>query len=187
MRPADRIETARMLLRPWAPSDAGALREVFDASRAALEQWTPWVLDGSDTVDALREKLQKYADNFSAGVEWRYAMIAHDDGRILGGASLHPRVGPGAIEIGYWVATPATGQGFATEAAEALTAQALRSGDIERIEIRCEPANDASMRVPQRLGYRAAFPLVHEPPTPGRRGGTVVVWQRVVERPGASG
>ena len=168
-----------MLLRAWEAGDADSLREAFDVSRAALERWTPWVLSGSDTIDALRRKLQGYADSFSAGVEWRYAMIARDDGRILGGASLHPRVGPGAIEIGYWLATPATGQGFATEAAEALTAEALRSEDIERIEIRCDPANQASMRVPRRLGYRAAPALVHEPPTPGRPGGTVVVWERV--------
>lgn len=182
MRPAARIETTRMLLRPWEAADAEALRAAFEVSRAALERWTPWVLAESDTVDALRGKLQRFADNFSAGVEWRYAMIARGDGRILGGASLHPRIGPGAIELGYWVATPATGQGFATEAAEALTAQALRSADIERIEIRCDPANRASMCVPQRLGYRAAPALVHEPPTPGRPGGAVVVWERVGDR-----
>ena len=182
MRPAARIETARMLLRPWDAADADALRAAFDVSRTALERWTPWVLSGSDTIDALRAKLQGYADSFSTGVEWRYAMIHRDDGQILGGASLHPRIGPGAIEIGYWVATPATGQGYATEAAAALTAEALRSDDIARIEIRCDPANEASMRVPQRLGYHADPALVHEPATPGRPGGTVVVWQRTRER-----
>jgi RimJ/RimL family protein N-acetyltransferase len=183
MLPAARIETARLLLRSWRAADAELLRDVFAASRAALERWTPWVLDGSSTMEALRDKLQGYADNFSAGVEWRYAMIARDDGRIVGGVSLHPRVGPGAIEIGYWLATSATGKGFATEAAEALTAEALRSGDIERVEIRCDPANDASMRIPERLGYRAQPTLVHEPSTPGRPGGNVVVWERVAADP----
>jgi RimJ/RimL family protein N-acetyltransferase len=186
MRPAARIDTPRLLLRPWQADDAGALRDVFAGSRVALQRWTPWVLYGSDTVDALRDKLQGYADNFSAGVEWRYAMITRDDERIVGGASLHPRVGPGAIEIGYWLATAATGQGFATEAAEALTAEAFRAGDIERIEIRCEPANEASMRVPERLGYHARADVVHEPATPGRPGGDVVVWERVVVSPRGS-
>jgi RimJ/RimL family protein N-acetyltransferase len=110
-------------------------------------------------------------------------MIARDDERIVGGVSLHPRVGPGAIEIGYWLASAATGRGFATEAAEALTAEAFRGGDIERIEIRCEPANEASMRVPERLGYRARPDVVHEPATPGRPGGDVVVWERAAESP----
>jgi RimJ/RimL family protein N-acetyltransferase len=183
MLPATRIDTPRLLLRSWQAEDADELRDVFAASRPALERWTPWVLYGSETIDALREKLQGYADNFSAGVEWRYAMIARDDERIVGGASLHPRVGAAAIEIGYWLATSATGQGFATEAAEALTAEAFRARDIDRIEIRCEPANEASMRVPERLGYRARPDVVHEPATPGRPGGDVVVWERVAESP----
>jgi RimJ/RimL family protein N-acetyltransferase len=183
VQPAATIDTPRLLLRPWQADDAGALRDVFAVSRPALERWTPWVLNGADTIDALREKLQGYADNFRAGVEWRYAVIARDDERIVGGASLHPRVGPGAIEIGYWLASAATGHGFATEAAEALTVEAFRAGDIERIEIRCEPANAASMRVPERLGYRARPDVVHEPPTPGRPGGDVIVWERVAESP----
>jgi RimJ/RimL family protein N-acetyltransferase len=186
MPPAARIETSRLLLRSWVPDDADALRDVFAASHAALLRWTPWVLAGSDTTMALREKLQGYADNFAAAVEWRYAMIARDDGRIVGGVSLHPRVGPGAIEIGYWVATPATGKGFATEAAAALTAEAFAMRDIVRVEIRCEPANDASMRVPERLGFRALPELVREPPTPGRPGGDVVVWELVARDQGDS-
>jgi RimJ/RimL family protein N-acetyltransferase len=178
MPPAERIETTRLLLRSWRVDDAEALREVFGVSRAALERWTPWVLYASGTIDGLREKLRGYADNFASGVEWRYAMLARDDGRIVGGVSLHPRVGPGAIEIGYWLATTATGHGFATEAAQALTVEALRMPGIERVEIRCDPANDASMRVPERLGYRARTALVHEPPTPSRPAADVVVWER---------
>jgi RimJ/RimL family protein N-acetyltransferase len=179
--PAVRIETPRLLLRPWTPDDADALLEVFATSRAALQRWTPWVLDESDTRDALRQKLQGHAERFSTGVEWRYAMITRDERRIVGGASLHPRVGPGAIEIGYWLATDATGRGLATEAAAALTTEAFRMNGIERIEIRCEPANEASMRVPERLGYHPQPALVHEAPTPGRPGGDVVVWERVAQ------
>ena len=188
MRPAARIDTPRLALRPWRADDAEALSEVFAASHAALERWTPWVLDGSQPLDTLREKLQRYADGFSAGVEWRYAMTARDDGRIVGGASLHPRIGPGALEIGYWLATPETGRGFATEAAAALTAEAFAIREILRVEIRCDPANAASMRVPERLRYRARPAIHHEPPTPGRPGGDVVVWElaAVGERTSAS-
>jgi RimJ/RimL family protein N-acetyltransferase len=179
MAPAARIETPRLLLRPWSADDAAALAAVLAASHAALSRWTPWVLEESATRDALRARLERYALNFSAGVEWRYAIVERaNDSAILGGCGLHPRVGPGAIEIGYWLATAATGQGFATEAAAALTEAALRMPGIERIEIRCEPANDGSMRIPERLGYRALAKLVHEPETPGRPAADVVVWER---------
>jgi ribosomal-protein-serine acetyltransferase len=172
-----------MLLRPWSPDDAEALGAALAASRAALTQWTPWVLEESDTPDALRRKLERYQQGFATGPDWRYAMVGAGDGRILGGASLHARVGPSAIEIGYWVATPATGLGFASEAAAALTAEALRLDGIERVEIRCDPGNDPSMRVPARLGYRPRAEQVHEPAKPGRPAADVVVWDRFRSEP----
>jgi RimJ/RimL family protein N-acetyltransferase len=184
MTPPACIETPRLLLRPWTPDDADALIEVLTASHAALVRWTPWVLEESDTLDALRRKLGRYAEGFETGPDWRYAIVTRgdgariDDARIVGGASLHARVGPGAIEIGYWLATAATGQGFATEAAAALTAEAFRMSHIERVEIRCDPANAASMRVPERLHYRARPSPVHEPAKPGRPAADVVVWDR---------
>lgn len=177
--PAASIETPRLRLRSWTPDDAGPLGDVLAKSRGQLARWTPWVLEESDTPDALRARLERYALSFSAGIEWRYALVARGgDAAIVGGASLHPRVGPGAIEIGYWLATAATGLGFATEAAAALTAEALRMPGIERVEIRCDPANGASMRIPERLGYRALAELVHERARPGRPAAAVVVWVR---------
>jgi RimJ/RimL family protein N-acetyltransferase len=41
-----------------------------------------------------------------------------------------------------------------TEAAQALTDIALASPAIDRVEIRCDPANAASAAVAQRLGYQ---------------------------------
>ena len=179
MSPPARIETPRLLLRPWTPDDAPALSEAFAASRAELARWTPWVLEESDTPDALRRKLERHAEGFATGPDWRYALLTRgDDPQLVGGASLHARVGPGAIEIGYWLATPATGQGFATDAAAALGAAAFDIPGIERVEIRCDPGNVSSMRVPERLGYRARAERVHEPAKPGRPAAEVVVWDR---------
>jgi RimJ/RimL family protein N-acetyltransferase len=178
MAPAARIETPRLLLRPWSADDAAPLAEALAVSRAELSRWTPWVLEESNTHAALGARLERHALNFSAGIEWRYAIVARADAAILGGCGLHPRVGPGAIEIGYWLATPVTGRGFATEAAAALTTAAFDMPGIERVEIRCDPANGGSMRIPERLGYRALATLVHEPGKPGRPAADVVVWER---------
>jgi RimJ/RimL family protein N-acetyltransferase len=73
---------------------------------------------------------------------------------VLGGCGLYPRVGPGAIEIGYWLSVMHTGNGLATEAAAALTRLAFAAPGIDRVEIRCDPRNAGSARVPRRLGYR---------------------------------
>jgi RimJ/RimL family protein N-acetyltransferase len=63
-------------------------------------------------------------------------------------------VGPGAIEIGYWIRDAAAGRGFATEASRALTAVGFGLEGIERIEIHCATDNAASRRVPEKLGYQ---------------------------------
>ncbi|UFA51363.1 GNAT family N-acetyltransferase [Deinococcus radiophilus] len=70
-------------------------------------------------------------------------------------------------EIGYWIATPHTGQGYALEVAQALTQPALRTQTegglgFRRLEIRCDPRNVRSRRIPERLGYRLDAHLVHD-------------------------
>lgn len=71
----------------------------------------------------------------------------------MGGTGLHPRVGPGALEIGYWISVRHVGRGYATEAAAALTRVAFEVHGVERMEIRCDPRNEASAAVPRKLGY----------------------------------
>ena len=63
------------------------------------------------------------------------------------------RIGPGGLEIGYWVRTDRTGRGVATEAAGLLTDAALALPDVDHVEIHHDEANAASGRVPAKLGY----------------------------------
>ena len=57
-------------------------------------------------------------------------------------------------EIGYWLRDDATGRGFVTAAAGALTDAGVALDGIERVEIHCDEANVRSAAVPRRLGYR---------------------------------
>ena len=141
-------------LRPWTPDDAPALARTLSASDAHLRAFTPWVVDGRVPGASLEERLAKHAADFSAGTEWVYGMFSPDDTEVLGGCGLYPRVGPGAVEIGYWLAASHTGRGLATRAAETLTRVAFDVLRVDRIEIRCDRANVASVRIPERLGYR---------------------------------
>ncbi len=65
-----------------------------------------------------------------------------------------PRIGPGALEIGYWIDTGHTQRGYAGEAARLLTEAALALPGISRVEIHCDQANHVSARIPPSLGYR---------------------------------
>lgn len=141
-------------LRPWRTADAPALRHALDASEAHLRAWTPWVIDGRVPGQSLQARLAAHASAFMEGTEWVYGLFGPDDVTVLGGCGLYPRVGPGALEVGYWLAADATGRGLATAAAGALTTLALAASGVGRVEIRCDPRNVASARVPARLGFR---------------------------------
>ncbi len=87
------------------------------------------------------------------GRDFTYGIFDREETRLLGGAGLHPRVGPGGLEIGYWVRASAARQGIATEVAAALARAGFEVCEADRIEIRIEPANEASLGVPRRLGF----------------------------------
>ena len=141
-------------LRAWSVADAELLRAVLAASDAHLRAWTPWVVDGRVAGQSLEDRLIQHAADFAAGVDWVYGLFSADGSEVLGGCGLYPRVGPRAVELGYWLAAAHTGRGLATRAAAALTRLAFDAPDIDHVEIRCDPRNVASARVPERLGYR---------------------------------
>jgi RimJ/RimL family protein N-acetyltransferase len=63
--------------------------------------------------------------------------------------------GDDRIEIGYWIARPRQGQGYATEAAASVL-ELLRSRfPARRIFAECHPDNRVSWRVLEKLGFRA--------------------------------
>lgn len=85
-----------------------------------------------------------------------YALITKDGGRNIGYVQLVP-MDDGKWEIGFHVAEPYTGQGFATEAVSAwLPVIAERVGAAEVYGIRL-PENAASGRVLEKCGFREFF------------------------------
>lgn len=161
-QPAYRIVTERLVVRCWEPTDAPRLKEAVDSSLEHLRPWLPWAHQEPQTLAQKIELLRGFRGRFDLGEDFVYGIFDRDEARVLGGTGLHTRVGPHAREIGYWLRTDAEGKGFMTEAVAALTRVGFAVDGLERIEIRCEPANARSIAVPRRLGY------VHEATLRGR-------------------
>jgi RimJ/RimL family protein N-acetyltransferase len=85
------------------------------------------------------------------------------------------RIGPAALEIGYWVDVRHVRRGVATEAAFLLTNAAVDNPEIARVEIHVDPANTASNAVPRRLGYRLDRTEPRTPAAPGDTG-RLMIW-----------
>jgi RimJ/RimL family protein N-acetyltransferase len=151
--PPSRLDASDFFLRAWSPADALLMRRALDESEAHLRAWTPWVFDGKEPGLTLEERLARHAADFASGREWLYGIFDANGGAVLGGCGLHPRVGPGAIEIGYWLAASATGRGIATAATRLLVDAAFAAPEMRRVEIRVDPGNERSAAVPRRLGF----------------------------------
>ena len=94
------------------------------------------------------------------------------------------RIGPGAIELGYWVHVDFIGRGYATTCRRALTRAGLALSDVVRVEIHTDEANAISAAIPRRLGYR--LDRVDElPPEVPAHSGRQQIW--VMECPGSDG
>lgn len=146
-----------LVLRPWRMEDAGAALAAVERSLPELRRFMPWAME-PPTIQSIEAFLEGVVSGSSMGFG------LYDAGRALvGGFGLHDRRGPGILEMGYWIRSDRTGRGYATAAARALTGTAFdRFPDVDRIEIRCDPANVASGAIPAKLGYR----LVNEVEVP---------------------
>jgi RimJ/RimL family protein N-acetyltransferase len=76
------------------------------------------------------------------------------DGALVGAVGLALKPEHAAAELGYWIAVPEWGKGYATEAAAALCGHAFATLGIHRIQARHLLRNPASGRVMQKLGMR---------------------------------
>jgi RimJ/RimL family protein N-acetyltransferase len=152
-------------VRCWNPADAPLLKEAIDSSLDHLRPWMPWAHDEPQPVAAKAELLRSFRGRFDLGEDYVYGLLDRRETEVIGGSGLHTRVGEGALEIGYWIRASRVGEGLATEAAAALTRVAFEVADVDRVEIRIDPANEASLRVPQRLGFRQEALLHRRLPT----------------------
>jgi ribosomal-protein-serine acetyltransferase len=173
-RPPEVIDAGPAILRRWRMADLEASCEAVFASLEHLRPWMPWVADFSRASQA--EFLAGCERDWKSGVAFNYAMLV--DGAIAGSIGLMARIGPGGLEIGYWVHQACTRRGLATAASAALVEAAFRLPGVDRIEIVHDELNVASAGIPRKLGFTEVGrrPL---DPRPASGTGIGVVWRLV--------
>jgi RimJ/RimL family protein N-acetyltransferase len=185
--PPYRIETERLVLRCSEPRDAPLLKDAIDSSLDHLRPWMPWAEAEPQTLEEKIALLRRFRGNFDLGEDFVYGIFAPDESRVLGGTGLHRRVGDDAFEIGYFIRADSTRQGLATESTAALTRVAFDVCGVDRVEIHVEPANEASRRVPGKLGFVEEATLRRRLPSrAGEARRDVVVFTMLVEEFAAS-
>jgi RimJ/RimL family protein N-acetyltransferase len=185
-RPSERLEGAQLVLARWQPADLPALSAEVAASRRHLSSWLSWA--GGSSPDALAAFIRESEAAWQRRERFGYGIWAPDPGReLLGGAGLMARLGPGRLEIGYWVGKRHTRRRIATRATALLTAAAFELPGIERVEIHHDEANTGSAGVPRLLGFGRVGTFPRAPGGASAETGRDVRWcMRASEFPGSA-
>lgn len=148
----DSLPAGPLELRRWRTDLVDDLMTAIRTSQPELARWLPWA-DPMPSRDAELEVLRQGEIAFDAGEVFGYFIYEPATSELVGGGGLPRWIGPGGIEIGYWVRSDRTGRGYATAAARALTEAAFDHLGVDYVEIHMDQANHASAAVPPKLGY----------------------------------
>jgi RimJ/RimL family protein N-acetyltransferase len=151
--PAYRIETARLVVRCYGPSDAKLLLESVAENVDHLKPWMPWAHAEPEPIEAIIDRVQRFRGLFDLHQDYVYGIFNKEETRLLGGTGLHTRLGQDQLEIGYWIHKDFTNQGLVTESTMALVKVAFEFIHVHRLEIHCDPRNLASASIPRKLGF----------------------------------
>lgn len=145
------LETARLRLRPYRTDDAAALQRLAgDRLVAATTATIPHPYpDG-----AAEQFISSHAESWQRGTHLSLAVTDVVTDALVGGIGLVIERDHARAELGYWIAVPAWGRGYATEAAVALCDYGFRRLGLYRIEARHLASNAASGAVMAKLGMR---------------------------------
>jgi RimJ/RimL family protein N-acetyltransferase len=175
VEPPETIDAGELTLKRWAPAWAEEAAKAVRASLPELRPFLPWANEEYD-VDVARRFVNLSAEQWRDGIAFNYAVFTAT-GELVGSCGLMARVGPGALEIGYWIHSGHAGRGYATAVATALARAALAMPAIQRVVIKHDAANPASGRVAAKAGFVEVDRVESEPTAPGQSG-LNVVWER---------
>lgn len=171
-----RIQTERLIIRCYSPADAPLLKRSVDESLEQLKIWMPWALYEPTPLAAKVQRLRLMRGQFDLDQDYTMGAFDLKESILIGGTGLHKRAGTGSLEIGYWIHSGHQNQGYATEISRALTQVAFDYHGVQRLEIRCDPANLASAAVPRKLGFEHEATLKQRDTTPAGEIRDTMIW-----------
>ena len=145
------LETERLLLRPWKQEDYDPFA-ALNADPVVMEYF-PSTLSRKES-DAMADRVCGLIDEKGWGF---WAAEEKESGSFIGFIGLNE---PGhdlpfnpCVEIGWRLATPFWGKGYATEAANACLAFAFNDLDLDEVVSFTTVRNTRSRAVMERLGF----------------------------------
>ena len=141
------ITSKRLRLRPWTKADRPALEQM-----CRDPDMMQYVTGGRAMTNAqINDFLKRQKRHLRKHRVCFFAMQRIETGQVAGLAGMQP-LDNGDFEIGWWVWKDHWGQGYATEAGQALIDYARSQLKLNQLAAVIAPENIASIRVAEKLG-----------------------------------
>ena len=149
----EEFTTERLLIRIPRPGDGKAVYEAIAASKSELKPWLPFAQKEQSEEDT-EINIRHAHIAFLKREDLRLLIFHKETGEFIATSGLHrmdwsvPK-----FEIGYWIDSRHSRNGYMTEAVQGITDFAFQELKARRVEIRCDEKNIKSRAVPERLGF----------------------------------
>lgn len=142
-----KLETKRLILRPWRLEDAEDLYKYASDPDVGLPAgWQPHT-----SVENSRDIIKNVLS-----AEETYAVCLKEDGKAIGSVGFHRNdlaENDDEYELGYWIGKPFWGQGLIPEASREMLRHAFEDLGMARVWCGYYDGNVKSRRVQEKLGF----------------------------------
>ncbi|RHW28493.1 N-acetyltransferase [Nocardioides immobilis] len=146
--------TERLILGPWTLEDAPAALTIF--GRPEVTHWLTPALEPIHDADGMRAALERWAEEDAEADPpvGHWSVRRREDDVLLGSITLR-RMPPFQqdLELAWQFAPHHWGNGYATEAAQAVAAWAFENSAHELFAV-MRPANERAEKLARRLGMQ---------------------------------
>jgi ribosomal-protein-alanine N-acetyltransferase len=158
------IETERLTLRCFEPSDAAAL------ARNMTPAVTRWLISWPDpmTPEIALQRIERSRAGMARGRQVFYAVVRRTDGRVIGGVGCGLSANEAhRMELGYHLAQDCHGLGYMREAACAAMPAFWRVFPAQVMEASALLGNEPSFKIMRALGLTPVGERVIHAPSRG--------------------
>lgn len=151
--PPYRIVTPSVVLRCWDPADTPALHALIAENLEHLRPWVPWVAGEPRPLEARLQEVRQWRAQFDVDQAWPWAMLAADDGQLVGGIVMHRLLDGASVDAGVWVGRTRARRGYSAEGLAAVARAAFEVLGITRVQTTTDPGNERSIALMRKLGF----------------------------------
>lgn len=149
----DSFETERLTIHAPQEGNGSHVAEAVRESLNELQPWMEWAQRAPTPIESeavIRGSIARWKKREDLAMH----LFLKGTDTYVGGSGLHRfDWNVGKFEIGYWIRTKFTGQGYASEAVNGITQFAFTHLKANRVEIHCDANNVPSAAVARRCGF----------------------------------